>query len=513
MGFMDILEPFDYPRQSAANFAKGAGNLFSGTATTNDLIGMVPGAVGGWAGGMTMSPLIGALAAGATHGVGKMLGLEAFNAPTTGDVVESFGGDRNSFLQNFATQIATDPLTFASAAMVPGVPSFGKVLGNARTPAEKMAAIAAASPDDLANELKVVANILGDVNEEFQYAKDPIRMMAARADLLDDARRIASTNSPLLNQPRDFRFPNPYDMGALLNPREVGNVVNASHMAPLEFYLATPYSAYQKKPKWLTEPMLQKGRNYGDLSVGDLNQVYNGLFGRPSNATYWVGDFSGGPKSINSALPSFSKRPRIGMDNLYSPNPLRHSDIYNNQGRVPFSSIDSITPDVSPNLLALSRNEVNPANMDSVIESIRAANYPLASSEKLANRLNEYNKNFSGIFGRDINDLRYGPHNEPLMDYFGQHGIDNFSDIFRDNVLNNNSRNMLISPKTTSGILRAFYPPGVGDDYINYLNSVNHHWYRQLIPDDQITDVANYLLDSLRSGARPSDPFPVLNIP
>lgn len=108
---MNLLAPLDYPRQAAANlFAKlGEG----------DFLGAAPG-LAGVAGGLAASPfvgpgggvLLGSLLGGALQGGGLALDEGRFAAPTTGDVVEGLGGDREDFLQNAAAQLATDPLAY-----------------------------------------------------------------------------------------------------------------------------------------------------------------------------------------------------------------------------------------------------------------------------------------------------------------------------------------------------------------------------------------------------------------
>jgi hypothetical protein len=244
MDFADLLSPFDYPRQSAANFTRGMSNLFSGNATTNDLIGMAPAVAGGLVGGMTMSPLLGALAAGAAQGVGRMTGHQAFNAPTTGDVVEAFGGDRNSFLQNFGAQIATDPLTFATASVVPGSSAFRRFY-NSPGRLEKMNALRELHPEQMAAEARGYVGMLNDIGEEFRYASDPAvkeSMVLARANLLDDIDAINSAHwmktapTPTYLQPVDphtndlIRGMSEYEKNVLFSAskaRELDNIFSA----------------------------------------------------------------------------------------------------------------------------------------------------------------------------------------------------------------------------------------------------------------------------------------------
>jgi hypothetical protein len=120
-----LLAPFDYPRQAVANLGRGLGRAFSGEATADDYLGMLPGAIGGAAGLAGLGPIGMAIAASLGQGVGKATGMEAFNAPTTQDVLAGIGGDPDSMLQNIGAQLATDPLTYAGAA----APLFGGRMG------------------------------------------------------------------------------------------------------------------------------------------------------------------------------------------------------------------------------------------------------------------------------------------------------------------------------------------------------------------------------------------------
>lgn len=112
----ELLSPLDYPRQAAANLARGLGRAFSGEATTDDYLGMAPAAFGAAAGLAGLGPLGMAIAAGVGQGVGRMTGSQAFDAPTVGDNLEAIGGDRDSLLQNVGMQLATDPLTYVGMA-------------------------------------------------------------------------------------------------------------------------------------------------------------------------------------------------------------------------------------------------------------------------------------------------------------------------------------------------------------------------------------------------------------
>lgn len=114
-----MFEFLDMPRQSLANFGRGVGRIATGQASSDDLLGMLPGAAGLAGLAMGASPILAALGAAGVQGMGKLSGSAAFDAPTTGDIVGSLGGDRDSAVQNIAAQILTDPLTFAGAA--PGI--------------------------------------------------------------------------------------------------------------------------------------------------------------------------------------------------------------------------------------------------------------------------------------------------------------------------------------------------------------------------------------------------------
>lgn len=121
---LDLLAPLDYPRQALWNLLRGAGKLVSGEGSADDLLGALPGAIG--AGVAAFNPLGllgGALAGGAAQGLGKLTDSPAFEANTPGDLVESLGGDRDSFLQNALVGIPTDPLTYAGGWLGRGKPA------------------------------------------------------------------------------------------------------------------------------------------------------------------------------------------------------------------------------------------------------------------------------------------------------------------------------------------------------------------------------------------------------
>lgn len=110
---LELLAPLDYPRQALANLTRGLGRAFEGEASADDYIGMLPAAFGVGAGLAGLGPLGMALSAGLGQGLGRLTGMEAFDAPTVQDTVSAIGGDPDSLIQNLGVQMATDPLTFA----------------------------------------------------------------------------------------------------------------------------------------------------------------------------------------------------------------------------------------------------------------------------------------------------------------------------------------------------------------------------------------------------------------
>jgi hypothetical protein len=105
----DLLAPLDFPRQSLYNLARAGRNLVSGDATLDDLRRAAPGALGLGA-GFLGGPLLGLGVAGALQGLGGSIDPEAYAAPTPADVVQSRGGDTESFLQVALANLATDPV-------------------------------------------------------------------------------------------------------------------------------------------------------------------------------------------------------------------------------------------------------------------------------------------------------------------------------------------------------------------------------------------------------------------
>lgn len=108
---MNLLAPFDYPRQSAYNLARGMGKIGSGEADMGTLASMAPGAAGALLTAL-LGPGAGVLGAGALQGLGQMVAPDTFEAPTAADLVGSLGGDPESLLQTLPAHIATDPLSY-----------------------------------------------------------------------------------------------------------------------------------------------------------------------------------------------------------------------------------------------------------------------------------------------------------------------------------------------------------------------------------------------------------------
>jgi len=102
-----LLEPLDYPRQALYNLGSGLAE--------GDLWKALPGLIGAGVAAPLIATGVGAplgILAGSLAG-GLAQGVAGKEAPTTGDLVEKLGGDKESFLQNLAVGAVTDPLTYA----------------------------------------------------------------------------------------------------------------------------------------------------------------------------------------------------------------------------------------------------------------------------------------------------------------------------------------------------------------------------------------------------------------
>lgn len=128
MPWTDILEPLDWSRQAATNLGEGALGLLGGDFTRQNFLKLIPGAVGLGAGlltGGTLAAPAGALAAALTQGIGKSIAPESMRAKTTGELLQALGGDPESWVQNLALGVATDPLTYTGI----GLDAIGGALG------------------------------------------------------------------------------------------------------------------------------------------------------------------------------------------------------------------------------------------------------------------------------------------------------------------------------------------------------------------------------------------------
>jgi hypothetical protein len=111
---------FDYPRQALANLTYGP---LTGLTPNPSAWSMLPGAMGLAAGigaasnplTLPFAPLIGSGVGGLAQAIGSAVSPDTFAAPSTGDVLEALGADRESTLGNLAVGVATDPMTLAGA--------------------------------------------------------------------------------------------------------------------------------------------------------------------------------------------------------------------------------------------------------------------------------------------------------------------------------------------------------------------------------------------------------------
>ena len=129
MSLSDLLAPLDYPRQALYGLGRGVYKGLSGEGTMDDLIGALPGIAG--LGAAPLGPLAMALVGGLAQGAGKMTGMKAYDAPSTQDLLEGIGADKDNPWLNMGTQLLTDPLTYAGGGAAAG--AFRKVgLGSAK---------------------------------------------------------------------------------------------------------------------------------------------------------------------------------------------------------------------------------------------------------------------------------------------------------------------------------------------------------------------------------------------
>jgi hypothetical protein len=424
MDFADLLSPFDYPRQSAANLTRGVRNLFSGDATTNDLIGMAPAVAGGLVGGMTMSPLLGALAAGAAQGIGKMTGHQAFNAPTTGDVVEAFGGDRNSFLQNFGAQIATDPLTFATASVVPAGMARSSPFSNfykATAYADKVDALRGLHPEQLSAEARGAVGALNDIGEEFKFA-GPLtneEMVLTRANLLDDIGALNQGYYEATGRGNEY-----YRLLNSMSDQERNALFNAAQARKLDNF----FSAKTISNSVGSKPL------YSEELASQLNKLPEPFAKFHFNRT---------SPFVSSSIESYlSSYPAIYVDKILDSanNPLPLLASPNSQYPILYDA------------LRLDGNFLHPNQMTDFINQARLGGFPVTTDKNAINNFIQSYREFSNNF-RPRNSLNIP---RPIADI--------------DFLLRSISRdpNFMVF-----GYGKAFPNKQVGDDLVQLINKIN----------------------------------------
>ena len=116
----DLLAPLDWGRQSLVGAGEGGLGLLEGDFSRRNLLKLLPAAAGLGAGALTgglAAAPVGSLVAALTQGLGKGIAPQTFQAPTTGEMLEGVGGDPESFWQNLAMGVATDPWTYTGIGL------------------------------------------------------------------------------------------------------------------------------------------------------------------------------------------------------------------------------------------------------------------------------------------------------------------------------------------------------------------------------------------------------------
>lgn len=115
MNFWDVLEPLDWARQAAVNFGEGGLGLLEGDFSGRNFAKTIPGIAGLGAGlltGGTLAGPVGALTGALTQGLGKAVAPQTMTAIRPEQMVETLGGDPESWWQNLGVAALTDPLTY-----------------------------------------------------------------------------------------------------------------------------------------------------------------------------------------------------------------------------------------------------------------------------------------------------------------------------------------------------------------------------------------------------------------
>lgn len=150
MSLESFLELLDQPRQAVWNLAEGVGKFASGDGSFEDLLGAIPGALGGLAGGALAATgfgIPGAILGGSLVGGTAQAVPGAREAMRPGELLARMGMEEDSLpgiIGSLGLGIATDPLTWA-------IPGFGMGRGAAKG-AESVtpyAGLARSSADDM----------------------------------------------------------------------------------------------------------------------------------------------------------------------------------------------------------------------------------------------------------------------------------------------------------------------------------------------------------------------------
>lgn len=200
---LDLLEPLDWPRQAATGAGEGALGLLGGDFTWKNALKLLPAIAGVGAGlatgGLAAAP-VGSLVAALTQGLGKSIAPQTFEAPTTGEMVSALGGDEDSFLQNLAMGVATDPLTYTGiglgrAAGKGLIPSLSKAAPAADDALRSVLKSAPESLPEMTNLRRGIGTVFFNPDPKVASVAGPGREIGER-ELLEISRQVNSSRVP-----------------------------------------------------------------------------------------------------------------------------------------------------------------------------------------------------------------------------------------------------------------------------------------------------------------------------